>query len=382
MRLVCPKCHAEYDVDDALIPDEGREVQCAACQNIWFQEKQVSPPPLILKAAPVAAPPPPQPAPPQPAPPPPPSQPAAAPPAPEPAPEAGPTPETGPAPDPVEAPEAAPRRPRPSPFQKISQSPFGERPQRPASPPPTQPATPATPNPAPNPAAPRRAADAVTPDERQFLRQAAEEELARARQGAPDPAQRFDPFEAAGVSSLPPRTETPPPSAPITRTPEARSSDEEALLKSLREQLALGDDEDEPAETPARPPTGRRSVVEAAAQAGITGIQEEPAASKTTGARPARGYDTGGETDPYEFREPRRGRGGSVGLFLALTLGLLALGVYRFEGRIAEAVPDAAPYLTQYVAAVDSGRSTVEALYIELRQTIARWSEQADSAPS
>ncbi len=37
MRLVCPSCRAEYEVDLALLPTEGREVQCSACHFIWFQ---------------------------------------------------------------------------------------------------------------------------------------------------------------------------------------------------------------------------------------------------------------------------------------------------------------------------------------------------------
>lgn len=37
MRLVCPNCDAEYDVDDGLIPPEGRDVQCSNCTTTWFQ---------------------------------------------------------------------------------------------------------------------------------------------------------------------------------------------------------------------------------------------------------------------------------------------------------------------------------------------------------
>lgn len=39
MRLVCPKCVAQYEVDDQAIPEEGREVQCANCEHIWFQDR-------------------------------------------------------------------------------------------------------------------------------------------------------------------------------------------------------------------------------------------------------------------------------------------------------------------------------------------------------
>ncbi|SFR32099.1 zinc-ribbon domain-containing protein [Litoreibacter janthinus] len=37
MRLVCPNCDAEYEVDDSLIPLEGRDVQCSNCTTTWFQ---------------------------------------------------------------------------------------------------------------------------------------------------------------------------------------------------------------------------------------------------------------------------------------------------------------------------------------------------------
>ncbi len=37
MRLICPNCEAEYEVDDAAIPDTGRDVQCSNCGHAWFQ---------------------------------------------------------------------------------------------------------------------------------------------------------------------------------------------------------------------------------------------------------------------------------------------------------------------------------------------------------
>lgn len=37
MRLICPNCSAEYEVDDAAIPDNGRDVQCSNCGHGWFQ---------------------------------------------------------------------------------------------------------------------------------------------------------------------------------------------------------------------------------------------------------------------------------------------------------------------------------------------------------
>lgn len=37
MRLVCPNCDAEYEVDASVIPDTGRDVQCSNCGHAWFQ---------------------------------------------------------------------------------------------------------------------------------------------------------------------------------------------------------------------------------------------------------------------------------------------------------------------------------------------------------
>ena len=36
-RLICPNCGAQYEVPTEVIPTEGRDVQCSACSNTWFQ---------------------------------------------------------------------------------------------------------------------------------------------------------------------------------------------------------------------------------------------------------------------------------------------------------------------------------------------------------
>lgn len=41
MRLTCPNCGARYEIDDALIPEEGRDVQCSNCSTNWFQSGPV-----------------------------------------------------------------------------------------------------------------------------------------------------------------------------------------------------------------------------------------------------------------------------------------------------------------------------------------------------
>ncbi len=38
MRLICPNCGAQYEVDDNVIPDAGRDVQCSNCGHTWFQQ--------------------------------------------------------------------------------------------------------------------------------------------------------------------------------------------------------------------------------------------------------------------------------------------------------------------------------------------------------
>jgi len=37
MRLTCPNCGAQYAVDPAVIPADGRDVQCSSCGHTWFQ---------------------------------------------------------------------------------------------------------------------------------------------------------------------------------------------------------------------------------------------------------------------------------------------------------------------------------------------------------
>lgn len=37
MRLICPNCDAQYEVPDAVIPPNGRDVQCSDCGQTWYQ---------------------------------------------------------------------------------------------------------------------------------------------------------------------------------------------------------------------------------------------------------------------------------------------------------------------------------------------------------
>lgn len=42
MRLICPNCGAQYEVDDSVIPDNGRDVQCSNCGHTWYQRSAES----------------------------------------------------------------------------------------------------------------------------------------------------------------------------------------------------------------------------------------------------------------------------------------------------------------------------------------------------
>lgn len=58
MRLVCPNCDAEYEVDPAVIPSAGRDVQCSNCGTSWFQPSPLAEAQAAEEAALFDAPPP------------------------------------------------------------------------------------------------------------------------------------------------------------------------------------------------------------------------------------------------------------------------------------------------------------------------------------
>ena len=53
---------------------------------------------------------------------------------------------------------------------------------------------------------------------------------------------------------------------------------------------------------------------------------------------------------------PRRRRGFRIGLLLMLLIGAAAVAAYAYAPDIAEAVPQAEPVMTAYVAQVDAAR--------------------------
>ena len=36
MIITCPNCNKQFKIDNTLIPDEGRDLQCGSCNNVWF----------------------------------------------------------------------------------------------------------------------------------------------------------------------------------------------------------------------------------------------------------------------------------------------------------------------------------------------------------
>ena len=44
MIISCPSCKKKFEIDTNLIPNEGRNLQCGSCLNVWFYkfEKNIS----------------------------------------------------------------------------------------------------------------------------------------------------------------------------------------------------------------------------------------------------------------------------------------------------------------------------------------------------
>ena len=36
MIITCPNCNKQFKIDNSLIPDEGRDLQCGSCNHIWL----------------------------------------------------------------------------------------------------------------------------------------------------------------------------------------------------------------------------------------------------------------------------------------------------------------------------------------------------------
>ena len=36
MIITCPNCNKQFKIENSLIPDDGRDLQCGSCNHIWF----------------------------------------------------------------------------------------------------------------------------------------------------------------------------------------------------------------------------------------------------------------------------------------------------------------------------------------------------------
>ena len=36
MIIACPNCNKKFNIDNSLIPDEGRDLQCGSCNHVWL----------------------------------------------------------------------------------------------------------------------------------------------------------------------------------------------------------------------------------------------------------------------------------------------------------------------------------------------------------
>ena len=41
MIITCNNCHKKFNIDSALISENGRLLQCSACDHKWFFKKEI-----------------------------------------------------------------------------------------------------------------------------------------------------------------------------------------------------------------------------------------------------------------------------------------------------------------------------------------------------
>ena len=40
MIITCPNCNKKFKIDNSLIPDEGRDLQCGSCNHVWLYKDE------------------------------------------------------------------------------------------------------------------------------------------------------------------------------------------------------------------------------------------------------------------------------------------------------------------------------------------------------
>ncbi|WP_417700419.1 zinc-ribbon domain-containing protein [Pseudophaeobacter sp.] len=334
MRLTCPNCGAQYEVPDDVIPPEGRDVQCSNCADTWFQH----PVGFVADTDPGEA-----------------DTTAAA--------QTPPQPESQPDPTPVPAPEPEPEAPAATGAEATDQPAASHRdadakdaapeaeepapaPAEPEAPPAAATATPeAAPeaadqdstaasdetNDAADPAPKPRSLDPALSD---ILREEAEREttLRAADQGKPRP-QPLETQSNLGLDDLPEDGAA------------QRSRQAQDRMARLR-----GEDP-------------RRLAAEASGlKRGVLPDIEEINSTLRTADTPMP------PPGPNEQSAPRRKSGFTRGFALAILLVVVLVMTYSNASQIAEAVPQADPYLSSYVTWVDQARLWLDAQVSALQQ--------------
>jgi len=47
MIITCPNCNKQFKIDNFLIPDDGRDLQCGSCDHLWFYKIEDKSEPLL-----------------------------------------------------------------------------------------------------------------------------------------------------------------------------------------------------------------------------------------------------------------------------------------------------------------------------------------------
>ena len=42
MIITCPNCNKQFKIDNSLIPDDGRDLQCGSCNHVWFYNPKIA----------------------------------------------------------------------------------------------------------------------------------------------------------------------------------------------------------------------------------------------------------------------------------------------------------------------------------------------------
>lgn len=323
MRLTCPNCSARYEVDDSMIPPEGRDVQCSNCSTTWFQPgRRPLPPPASEMPGPGPR---------------------------------GPM-EAAESANAHGAPDGAEDSVAPAPEDPAEATPDTEPDESIFTDPPGEDAPP------PEPPAEAAQAGEDTPGDETFI----SDEVAAAAADAADP----DAESAEESASVMPR-----PVRPTRRDidPQVRDilreeAEREARLRRgqadpVETQAEMALDPSAPAE-PARRDAleGAEDAYAAMAAGGAAGTRREllPDIEEINSTLRATGDRRGEEPDASDIdtvvHAAARRRGVRLGFVLVLALAALGAWVYSDPAAIVRTVPAAEPFVAQFVALVDTAR--------------------------